>query len=75
MTETTLKSIPNGGTRLRIMLAVQFFVSVLMVLDLFGQVDGVSFEAWADFTVFNLGIYGGTEAVRKGAEGYMNRGG
>ena len=73
MTEPVMKTIPNGGTRLRIWITLQAFVSLLLVLDLAELITGVAFEAWVDFTVWNFGIYAGTEAMRKGAEGYMNK--
>lgn len=78
MVEQITKTIPTKGTRLKIMLIVEVFVSLLFLLALIGWIDttlGVNAAWWAEFTKWNLGIYAGSESIAKGAEGYMNRGG
>ena len=78
MVEQVTRTIPSKGTRLKIAVTVELFISLLFILAVIGVIDpetsGVTAAWWSEFTKWNLGIYAGSESIAKGAEGYMNRG-
>lgn len=88
MVEQVVKIIPSKGTRLNLVIILEFLAIVWAFYMMFNAPDVsdlVTFSDWADFqieifaawssfTVWNVGTYAASETVVKGAEGVMNRG-
>ena len=87
MEKQGIKIIPNKGTRLRMMIVVEFLsiiwsvyamANVPEVSEIVNFTDAADFQlkifaAWSDFTIWNVGTYVASETFVKGTEGIMNR--
>ncbi len=84
MVEENYRKIPSRGTRLWMMIGIEFMATVFCIV-LFSKMLGAElnaeyvnealliFSAWAGFTQWNVGIYAMSETVVKGGEAVMNK--
>ena len=85
MVEQVIKTIPSKGSRLKMMIWLEF-LATFFCLFIFYKMLGAElnteyvkealliFSAWAGFTQWNVGIYAMSETVVKGGEAVMNKG-
>ena len=86
-TSKVMKVIPSKGTRLSIMIIVEFLAIVWAFYVMYNapELAGENaladyaafhtdiFNSWAEFTIWNVGTYAASETVVKGGESVLNR--